>query len=171
MILISPPPVDLSEIEQILSDVYQVKAESADHSMHTGDTVNTILKSFLVPGGALGNNGVIRLKAGGISRGNGGNKDYELKFGSSTGFVITIAPSVDPVHWMMFATCHNLNDVFAQHWTYLWFDGLTVGWNETAHAGSQNTGVDKSLELKGKLSDVGDEVECNAFTVEINPTT
>lgn len=169
MIIISNP-INLTEI---FRDLYQVKADNAGVEMHTGDTDETLLKTYTIPAGALGVNGVLRIKATGVSRGNNGNKTYRLRLGGLGGTLIAftiITPQVVPWGWTLFAALHNLGAVDSQGWSILWVDNLTVGLNKIAFPSAINTANAQDLVITGQLVDAADECEVDDWTIEINPT-
>jgi len=166
MIIISNP-INLSEIFQ---DLYQVKADTADAQMHTGDTDETTLKSYEVPAGTLGINGVVRIKATGISRGNNGAKTYKLKFGATVIATFTVAADASDLFWTLFAACHNLGAVDSQGWSAFWLDESAIDINKTAVASALNTGNAQTISITGQLAHADDECEVRDWTIEINPT-
>ncbi|MBA7639438.1 hypothetical protein ES703_47096 [subsurface metagenome] len=166
MIIISNP-INLADI---FRDLYQVKADSAAPENHTGDLIETTLKSYTIPGGTLGITGVIRIKATGVSRGNNGEKTYVLKLGGVFVNILTVVPSESDLFWTLFAACHNLGAVDSQGWSAFWVDGSTIDLNKTATASALNTANDQTLEITGQLVHADDECEVRDWTIEINPT-
>jgi len=167
MIIISNP-IDLSKV---FRDLYQVKADTADAQMHTGDLVETILKTYTIPAGTLGITGVVRIKVTGISRGNNGAKTYKLKLGGTIIATLTVDADVSDLHWTLFAACHNLGAVDSQGWSAYWQQSLFGNdINETAVASALDTASDQDLVITGELANVADECEVRDWTIEINPT-
>lgn len=166
MIIISNP-INLADI---FRDLYQVKADSADAQMHTGDTDETTLKSYEIPAGTLGINGVIRVKATGVSRSNNGAKTYKLKLGGTVIATLTVAADPTDLSWTLFAACHNLGAVDSQGWSAFWVDESAIDINKTATTSAINTANAQTLEITGQLANAGDECEVRDWTIEINPT-
>jgi len=166
MIIISNP----INLQDIFKDLYQVKADSADAQMHTGDTDETTLKSYEIPAGTLGINGVIRIKATGVSRGNNGAKTYKLKLGGTVIATLTVAADVADLSWTLFAACHNLGAVDSQGWSAFWIDESAIDINKTATTSALNTANAQTLEITGQLANAADECEVRDWTIEINPT-
>lgn len=152
-----------------IQDVYKVKADTANPVMHSGDLVETTLKSYTIPGGMLGANGVIRIKATGFSNGDNNIKQYRLKLGGVT--IATLAQAANPAYqyWTLLAACHNLNAENSQNWSYFWVDEATIDINRTATGTGINTANDQILEITVQLANVNDEGEIRDWTIEINP--
>jgi len=166
MIIISNP----INLKEIFKDLYQVKADTAAPENHTGDLVETTLKSYPLPGGTLGITGVLRIKATGVSRGNNGDKTYRLKLGGVIIATVLVGYLETDMFWTLFAACHNLGAVDSQGWSAFWSDETTIEVNETAIASALNTANDQVLEITGQLANVADECEVRDWTIEINPT-
>jgi len=166
MIIISNP-INLSDV---FKDLYQVKADSAAPENHTGDTNETTLKSYEVPAGTLGNNGVVRIKASGVSRGNNGEKTYKLKFGATVIATLTVAADPADLMWTLFAACHNLGAVNSQGWSAFWIDESAIDINKTAIASALDTASAQTISITGQLAHAADECEVRDWTIEINPT-
>jgi hypothetical protein len=169
MIIISNP-INLAEIAEIFRDLYQVKADSANAEMHTGDINETTLKSYEIPGGTLGITGVIRIKATGVSRSNNGDKTYKLKLGGVVIATLTVGLSESDLSWTLFAACHNLGVVDSQGWSAFWADESTIDLNKTATTSAVDMSSAQTLEITGQLANVADECEVRDWTIEINPT-
>lgn len=166
MIIISNP-INLADI---FRDLYQVKADSAGPENHTGDTDETTLKSYEIPAGTLGINGVVRIKATGVSRSNNGEKTYKLKFGGVVIATLTVRAEPADLNWTLFAACHNLGAVDSQGWSAFWIDESAIDINKTAVTSALNTANAQTLEITGQLENAGDECEVRDWTIEINPT-
>jgi len=166
MIIISNP-INLADI---FRDLYQVKADSAGPENHTGDTDETTLKSYEIPAGTLGINGVIRIKATGVSRSNNGAKTYKLKLGGTLIATLSVAADVSDLNWTLFAACHNLGGVDSQGWSAFWIDESAIDINKTAVTSALNTANAQTLEITGQLAHADDECEVRDWTIEINPT-
>jgi len=166
MIIISNP----LNLTNAFKDLYQVKADSAAAVMHTGDTDETTLQSYEIPAGTLGINGVIRIKATGVSRSNNGAKTYKLKLGGTLIATLTVAADPADLSWTLFAACHNLGAVGSQGWSIFWIDEATIDLNKTATASAINTANAQTLEITGQLAHADDECEVRDWTIEINPT-
>jgi len=166
MIIISNP----INLKEIFRDLYQVKVDSAAPENHTGDLVETTLKSYTIPGGTLGISGVVRIKATGVSRSNNGAKTYKLKFGGTIIATLSVAADVADLNWTLFAACHNLGAVDSQGWSAFWAYESVIDLNKTATASALNTANDQVLEITGQLANVADECEVRDWTIEINPT-
>ncbi len=166
MIIISNP----INLTAIFKDLYQAKVDTADAQMHTGDLVETTLKSYEIPAGTLGNNGVVRIKATGISRGNNGAKTYKLKFGATVIATLTVAADVADLMWTLFAVCHNLGAVNSQGWSAFWADESAIDINKTAIASALDTASAQTISITGQLAHIADECEVRDWTIEINPT-
>jgi len=166
MIIISNP-INLADI---FGDLYQVKADTAAPAMHTGDTDETTLKSYEIPAGTLGINGVIRIKATGVSRSNNGAKTYKLKLGGTIIATLTVAADAADLSWTLFAACHNLGAVDSQGWSAFWIDESAIDINKTATTSALDTAGAQTLEITGQLVHADDECEVRDWTIEINPT-
>lgn len=152
-----------------IQNVYQIKADTANVVTHSGNVAETTLKSYTIPGGTIGSNGVIRIKATGASRGNNGNKTYRLKFGGVEIIALTVAAGIPDKFWTLFAACHNLGAENSQNWSDFWIDEVTIDWNEAAIGTAINMANDQILEITGQLIDAADECEIRDWTIEINP--
>jgi len=166
MIIISNP----INLQEIFRDLYQVKADSAAPVNHTGDLVETTLKSYEIPAGTLGINGVVRIKATGVSRSNNGDKTYKLKLGGTVIATLTVGPDAADLSWTLFAACHNLGAVDSQGWSAFWIDESAIDINKTATASALNTANAQTLEITGQLANIADECEVRDWTIEIKPT-
>ena len=166
MIIISNP----INLQAIFKDLYQVKADSAGAEMHTGDTDETTLKSYEIPAGTLGINGVIRIKVTGVSRSNNGAKTYKLKLGGTLIATLSVAADAADLNWTLFAACHNLGAVDSQGWSAFWIDESAIDINKTAVTSAINTANAQTLEITGQLAHADDECEVRDWTIEINPT-
>lgn len=158
-------------ISNPIKDVYIVKADSADTIMHTGDGNETTLKSFIIPGGSIGANGSVRIKATGVSRGNGGIKTYRLKLGGILIGSIIVPSSIADDCWYLFAACHNLDVENDQNWSYIWFDALAADAGDSAVETAIDTSIDKVLEITGELAMAADECEIRELIIEIRPVS
>jgi len=166
MIIISNP----INLAAIFRDLYQVKADSAGAEMHTGDTDETTLKSYEIPAGTLGINGVVRIKATGISRGNNGAKTYKLKFGATVIATLSVPADAADLCWTLFAACHNLGAVNSQGWSAFWIDESAIDINKTAVTSALDTASAQTISITGQLANGADECEVRDWTIEINPT-
>jgi len=166
MIIISNP-INLADI---FRDLYQVKSDNAAPEMHTGDTDETTLKTYTIPAGTLGINGVVRIKATGVSRSNNGAKTYKLKFGGTLIATLTVAADPTDLNWTLFAACHNLGGIGSQGWSAFWVDESAIDINKTAVTSAINTANAQDLEITGQLAHADDECEVRDWTIEINPT-
>lgn len=160
----------MESITDPIKDVYIVKADSADTVMHTGDLIETTLKSYTIPGGTICTNGSIRIKATGVSRGNGGNKIYRLRLdGIEIGQFVVSAGVVDRP-WFLDAACHNLFAENSQVWSYLWTGQLFNDFMNTQIMTAIDTSIDKILAITGRIiTDISDEIEIRELTIEIRP--
>jgi len=166
MIIISNP----ISLQDIFRDLYQVKVDSAALEMHTGDLVETTLKSYEIPAGTLGITGVVRIKATGVSRGNNGAKTYKLKLGATVIATLSVAADAADLNWTLFAACHNLGAVDSQGWSAFWIDEAAIDINKTAVASALDTSNAQTISITGQLAHVDDECEVRDWTIEINPT-
>lgn len=155
-------------ISSPIQDVYQVKADTAN-AVTRNNVAETTLKSYTVPGGTLGPNGAIRIKATGRSGGNNGDKTYKLKFGGVQIVALTVAAGVGNKFWTLFAACHNLGAENSQNWSDFWIDENTIDWNRTGTGTAVNTANNQILEITGQVADALDECEIRDWTIEINP--
>lgn len=156
-------------ISQPLLKCYQVKADTSNLVNHTGDTNETTLKSYPLPGGTLGKNGAIRLWAFGASFGEGGSKTYKLKLGDEVVKEFTVTAGVANKQWLLIAKCYNQNSNSSQNWSFIWInnDNIEEFWARTPT--TKDTTVEQVLSITGQLADSGDYVRCGDFTVEVNP--
>jgi len=166
MIIISNP----INLQNIFRDLYQVKVDSAALEMHTGDLVETTLKSYEIPAGTLGITGVVRIKATGVSRSNNGAKTYKLKFGATVIATLSVPADVADLNWTLFAACHNLGAVNSQGWSAFWVDESAIDINKTAVASALDTADAQTISITGQLAHADDECEVRDLTIEINPT-
>jgi len=161
--------VDISDSD--FSNIYTVKSDSANVVMHTGDTLETTLKSFTVPANTMGINGAIRILAKGYSSGNNGNKTYRLKFGGITIAAFTQAADPASQNWTLKAAIHNDGAANDQCSGYIIFDEATIDYNESSIGSGVDTTVNQVLEITVQLVNAADEARIHQFTVEINPTS
>ena len=152
-----------------IKDVYVIKDDSGNLVDHTGDLIETTLKSYTVPGGILGINGAIKFYACGSSFGNVGNKTYKLKFGATIIYTLTVAPAVGTVNWLMRSKCYNLGAENSQNWSLLVLDELTIDYNWARIGCAEDTSVDQILYVTGQLVNAADQVRIGDWTVEIRP--
>ena len=152
-----------------IKDVYIIKDDSGNMVDHTGDLIETTLKSYTVPGGILGINGAIKFYACGSSFGNGGNKIYKLKFGATIIYTLTVNPAVPNVNWVMKSKCYNLGAENSQNWSIFGIDELTIDYTWARFASAENTSIDKILSVTGQLANAGDRCRIGDWTIEIRP--
>lgn len=152
-----------------IQDVYQVKVDSANIAIQSGDVEQVTLKTYTVQGGTMGPNGVIRIKATGRSVGNNGNKTYRLKFGGIEIAVLTVTPAIEDKFWTLFAACHNHGAEDSQHWSVFWGNDTTIDLNQTEIITAENTADLQVLVLTAQLTNAADECRITDWTIEINP--
>ena len=152
-----------------LKDIYQVKADIINTTGHTGDTDETSLASCTIPGGKLGNNGALRIKATGASYGNNDTKTFRLKLGGVVIATLVVAAHAAYEYWTLFAACHNVSAENSQKCSAFWLQEATIELNKANIVTSVDTSADKTLEITGQLAHASDECYVWDFTVEINP--
>jgi len=158
-------------INNPIKDVYIVKSDSGNLVNHTGDLIETTLKSYTLPGGILGINGSLKFFACGSSFGNNGNKTYRLKFGATVIYTLIVGPGVPNLNWVMRSKCYNLGAENNQNWSILGLDELAIDYNWARFGSAEDTSVDKILSVTGQLANVADTIRIGDWTVEIRPAS
>lgn len=145
-----------------LKDVYRVKADDYTETEHTGDTLETTLKSYTIPANYLGATGSIVVCAGGRAQVVGGNKTIRLKFGSTVIHAITLEPATE---WRVLAYGWNKGVVNQQHWNFMGWDGLALEVNDPSDDSAIDTSADSVISITGQLAGAAELISCCDFKV------
>ena len=153
-----------------LKDVYQVKADSCNQVIHTGDANETTLKSYTIPGGALGANGVIRFRMTGRATGALGLKTYRLRLGGTQLFLFDVDAGAVGKDWTAYGAIHNQAVEDSQLISVFVVCELTILLHDIGGTKSVDTSTDQDIALSVQLSEAGDTADVREFTIELNPT-
>jgi hypothetical protein len=148
---------------------WHILGASAVAAAHTGDTSETVLASFTLPGGAMGPNGVIRVTGLWTYTNSANNKTLRVRLGglSGTAFQANVVSTTNVA-----ATQRTIQNRNAQ--------SSQVGFNVSAAAsftaagsgsppatGAVDTSVDQLVVLTGQLASASETVTLEACLVEL----
>ena len=140
-----------------------VLAQSAVAASVTGTLTETVLASITVPGGIVGSNGSLRItpiwtvgnnangKTGAVKFGGVAHATHALANGASAGSMFTI----------------RNRGVLNSQITYAGAPGTVNTVSNTTTA--INTAVDQILQITGTLTNTGDTLTLEGYTVELDP--
>lgn len=135
---------------------------------HTGDTAETTLATVTVPGGAMGANGFIRVRAVYSFTGSTNIKAPRIRFGG-TGGTLYVNYSISTASFVSFATdiiIGNRNNAASQ--VGAGGPNTSFGFGTAAPVTSAvNTAADADLLLRGVLANAGETITLEYYTVEL----
>lgn len=141
-------------------------AQSAVAASVTGTLTETVLASITIPGGMMGPNGALRISALDTRTSSANNKTVKVKLGAMAGYNSTLGAGVVGVSQI--TTIRNRNSVSAQ----VVLGASIAGTGSSAAGpvtGSIDTSVDQVLTITGTLTNVGETITLEGYTVEVLP--
>ena len=158
---------DAGTDKQLGVPAFEIVADNQTVAAHTGDTDKTTVKTFTIPANALGTTGSIRIKLTGLATGNNGNKTWKLEHGGSIIATLLQTASASTLYHVLEAEVTNLGVANSQGWSYRWMaDGLTDNINCNVFNAIDTT-ADTTLALTVQLSNAGDSVSAQQWTLEL----
>ena len=158
---------DAGTDKQLGVPAFEIVADNQTVATHTGDTDKTTVKTFTIPANALGTTGSIRIKLTGLATGNNGNKTWKLEHGGSIIATLSQTASASTLYHVLEAEVTNLGVANSQGWSYRWMaDGLTDNINCNV-SNVIDTTADTTLALTVQLSNAGDSVSAQQWTLEL----
>lgn len=136
---------------------------------HTGDTAETALASFTVPGGAMGPNGVIRVTALWTYTNSANVKTLRVRLGGLSGAIFQ-ANTVSTSNVIVTQrTIHNRNSQLSQVGFNVSVANsfVAVGSGSPPATGSEDTSVDQALVISCQLANSSETVTLEACLVEL----
>ena len=146
---------------------WHVLGASGVASSHTGDTAETTLASFTLPGGAMGANGVLRVTTLWSYSNSASNKTLRLGGLSGSAFQATVATTSNIA--VIQRTIQNRNSQSSQ----IGFNAAsaasftTVGSGSAVVTGAVDTSVDQSIVITGQPASAGESVTLESCLVEL----
>lgn len=149
-----------------LYKIPQVIAATGARDAHTGDTSEHTFATVTIPGGSMGPNGFIRIRVQTGQTNNANNKTLRIKFDGNT--VVTTTGSVTGSSaTSRIVQVHNRNSESSQ---VMHGSSAAADPGETSVAVttmSVDTSADKTLLITGQLTNSGDELALEAYSVEV----
>lgn len=170
---LSSPGTDEAALRQALQATlgnWRVLGASAVAVPHTGTLTETALATIVVPAGAMGPNGILRVTTISTVNTNANNKTLRIRFGGSsaaTGTQFMSVANTTGISHMNQRLIHNRNSQSVQIGAA---SGVTNGFaasTAAAIAGAIDTSVAVNLMITGILADVADTITLESHLVEL----
>lgn len=129
---------------------------------HTGNTSDTTLKTLTLPGGCLGPNGFLRIRAGFKWTNNANNKIIRVRLGAGV-FMSSTVTTNQSRHWEGVIFNRNSESAQVGPATIAAGQGDSSG---AANTSSVNTAADFTVSLTGELANSADMVGVDYWSVE-----
>lgn len=140
-----------------------ILAQSAVPASVTGTTVETVLASIVVPGGIMGQNGILRITAFWSYPNSANNKSCRIKLG---GVQLNSVGNTTSVSLQTMVLIRNRGAANSQ----ICIAGSGVGSSAIAPAvGAVDTTVDQVLAITGTLALDTETITLEGYTVEVLP--
>ena len=131
---------------------------------HTGDTNETTLGSVLLPAGAMGANGAVRLWSLWSFTNSGNIKTLRAKIGS-TGYLACVQTTQAIMESLRFV--RNRNSAASQV-CYQENDGRSLFQTTAAiRTGTEDTATNKTIAFTGQLANTGETITLEAWMAEV----
>ena len=148
---------------------WHVLGASAVAAPHTGDTSETVLASFTLPGGAMGPNGIVRVTTLWTCTNNANAKTMRIRLGGLTGTAFLAASVAATNVGIMQRTIHNRNSSASQ----VAFNAASAGsfanvaGGAAPATGAVDTSADQVIAISGQLANAADTMTLEACLVEL----
>jgi hypothetical protein len=148
---------------------WRVLAAQAVAQSHTGDTTETPLAAFTLPGGAMGPNGLLRITSifTLTNSANAKTLRYRLGGGGITGSQLMAVSQTTSASIMTQRLIHNRNDASEQVAGPAGFANSFGGSANAAATASVDTSTDQTVAITGQLASSGDTITLESCLVEV----
>lgn len=142
------------------------RAQSGKAVAHTGDTSETAVATIKIPGGAMGTNGHVHVKAQFSMTGSTNQKTIKVKLGS-TAFYTNSTTTAGHIFADLDMVVRNADAIDAQIGSPL-ASGINSGFGTSAGvAGTEDTSQDLDLTITVKLASAGETITLKGYDVEV----
>lgn len=148
---------------------WRVLDASAVAASHTGDTAETTLATFTLPGGAMGPNGFLRISTLWSHTNSGSNKTMRVRLGGLSGTAFQASAATTANVTSNQRTIQNRNSAALQvAQSAASPNGFgTTGGGATPATGAIDTSTDQSVVISGQLSSSGESVTLESWLAEV----
>ncbi|HRK63829.1 MAG TPA: DUF2793 domain-containing protein [Terricaulis sp.] len=146
------------------SGAWRVIAASGISASHTGSTSETTLASIILPGGALGPHGALRISSQWSHTNSANNKTLRYRLGGSVLMAPVLTASASSVHQR---SIQNRGVTNAQVTHGSGFPNSFGGTTNAVVTTSVDTTVDQTLTITGQLATGGESVVLESYLIEV----
>lgn len=142
----------------------RVLAQTAVAAPITGTLTETVLGTITVPAGAIGPNGQVEINAHFSVTNSANTKTVRVKFGGTTFFSLNLSASAAI---QAYSRICNRNSAASQ----IAYGGTNgFGTTTTANAtGTVDTSGEVTIQLTGQLTNTGETITLESYTVVVSP--
>jgi hypothetical protein len=141
--------------------VWRVLAQSSVAVPHTGDTIETTLASVVIPAGAMGPNGRVRITSLWSGTNSGNNKTSRHKFGGTNYWAQNFTSSAS---WRLQTELSNRNATNSQVGNA---SSAFGGGGSAAPTSAVDTTAAVTILLTGQLANAGEAITLESYCVEL----
>lgn len=145
------------------SGAWRVIAASGVSASHTGSTSETTLASIILPGGALGPNGALRISSQWSHTNSANNKTLRYRLGGSVLMAPVLTATAASAHQR---TIQNRGAENAQVTQGAGFGNSFGGTTNPAATSAIDTSTDQTLTITGQLANSGESLTLESYLVE-----
>lgn len=142
-----------------------VLAQSAVPASYSTDTLEAVLATVSIPGGMIGSNGSVRVRARFSCTASANNKTFRTKLGGQT-FISPGTANAAVNNLETECVIWNRGSLVSQIGNG---DAASEGAATVNYTGTVNTSVTQNLTITGQASVAGEVITLEAYTVEILP--
>jgi hypothetical protein len=134
---------------------------------HTGNTSETALSTTAVAAGAMGPNGILRVRALFSYTNSANNKNLRIRLGGVSGTEFANITATTTVHHDIIRTIHNRNSASSQVGILATSTNPLTASSGALIAGTINTANAQDLVISGQLASSGETVTLESYIVEL----